>query len=363
MVTDLLVNGISVYEALDTTILSQPLQSTDKITLSHNQNSLTIHFSSFAYSNIQAQLYQYYMEGVDHQWRPVTAIPRAEYSNLAPGTYVFHVRTVTQNAVGAERTLTIHISEPWYNTWWAWTFYLALFAAVILYVYRNGRERLRLHQQMKMEKQLTEMRTSFFTHVTHEFRTPLAVLSYAVENIAKPERPSRKDIQTAQRGIHRLMRLVNQFLEFRRLSTGNIRLQVECHDIIAFLRDIYQDLWGMATQKHLNYNFSAFAKSFTVAFDPQAVETIVYNLLSNAVKYTPEKGNVTFTIRQDNDAHLLVITVEDDGPGLSTDQQQRVFHPYMSGYISHNGMGIGLYTAYNMAKGLAIHLLHPRQQR
>lgn len=350
MVTDLLVNGISVYEALDTTILSQPLQSTDKITLSHNQNSLTIHFSSFAYSNIQAQLYQYYMEGVDHQWRPVTAIPRAEYSNLAPGTYVFHVRTVTQNAVGEERTLTIHISEPWYNTWWAWTFYLALFAAVILYVYRNGRERLRLHQQMKMEKKLTEMRTSFFTHVTHEFRTPLAVLSYAVENIAKPERPSRKDIQTAQRGIHRLMRLVNQFLEFRRLSTGNIRLQVESHDIIAFLRDIYQDLWGMATQKHLNYNFSAFAKSFTVAFDPQAVETIVYNLLSNAVKYTPEKGNVTFTIRQDNDAHLLVITVEDDGPGLSTDQQQRVFHPYMSGYISHNGMGIGLYTAYNMAK-------------
>lgn len=166
---------------------------------------------------------------------------------------------------------------------------------------------------MKMEKKLTEMRTSFFTHVTHEFRTPLAVLSYAVENIAKPERPSRKDIQTAQRGIHRLMRLVNQFLEFRRLSTGNIRLQVESHDIIAFLRDIYQDLWGMATQKHLNYNFSAFAKSFTVAFDPQAVETIVYNLLSNAVKYTPEKGNVTFTIRQDNDAHLLVITVEDDG--------------------------------------------------
>ncbi len=350
MVTDLLVNGISVYEALDTTVLSQPLQSTDKITLSHNQNSLTIHFSSFAYSNIQAQLYQYYMEGVDHQWRPVTAIPRAEYSNLAPGTYVFHVRTVTQNAVGAERTLTIHISEPWYNTWWAWTFYLALFAAVILYVYRNGRERLRLHQQMKMEKQLTEMRTSFFTHVTHEFRTPLAVLSYAVENIAKPERPSRKDIQTAQRGIHRLMRLVNQFLEFRRLNTGNIRLQVESGDIIAFLRDIYQDLWGMATQKHLNYNFVTFAKSFDVAFDPQAVETIVYNLLSNAVKYTPEKGNVTFTIRQDNDAHLLVITVEDDGPGLSTDQQQRVFHPYMSGYISHNGMGIGLYTAYNMAK-------------
>lgn len=350
LITDLLINGISIYEGLDSVVLARPLQSTARLTLSHTQNSLTIHFSSFAYSNMQAQLYQYYMEGVDHQWRPVTATPHTEYSNLAPGTYVFHVRAVTQDAVGPERVLTIHISEPWYNTWWAWAFYLALIAAIILYISRSARERLRLHQQMKMEKQLTEMRTSFFTHVTHEFRTPLAVLSYAVENIAKPEKPSRKDIQTAQRGIHRLMRLVNQFLEFRRLNTGNIRLQVESGDIIAFLRDIYQDLWGMATQKHLNYNFSAFAKSFTVAFDPQAVETIVYNLLSNAVKYTPEKGNVTFTIRQDNDAHLLVITVEDDGPGLSTDQQERVFHPYMSGYISHNGMGIGLYTAYNMAK-------------
>ena len=176
------------------------------------------------------------------------------------------------------------------------------------------------------------------------------MLSYAVENIAKPEKPSRKDIQTAQRGIHRLMRLVNQFLEFRRLNTGNIRLQVESGDIIAFLRDIYQDLWGMATQKHLNYNFVTFAKSFDVAFDPQAVETIVYNLLSNAVKYTPEKREVTISVRQDTTARQLVITVEDDGPGLSTDQQERVFHPYMSGYVSHNGMGIGLYTAYNMAK-------------
>ena len=350
LITDLLINGISIYEGLDSVVLARPLQSTARLTLSHTQNSLTIHFSSFAYSNMQAQLYQYYMEGVDHQWRPVTATPHTEYSNLAPGTYVFHVRAVTQDAVGPERVLTIHISEPWYNTWWAWAFYLALIAAIILYISRSARERLRLHQQMKMEKQLTEMRTSFFTHVTHEFRTPLAVLSYAVENIAKPEKPSRKDIQTAQRGIHRLMRLVNQFLEFRRLNTGNIRLKVESGDIIAFLRDIYQDLWGMATQKHLNYNFVTFAKSFDVAFDPQAVETIVYNLLSNAVKYTPEKREVTISVRQDTTARQLVITVEDDGPGLSTDQQERVFHPYMSGYVSHNGMGIGLYTAYNMAK-------------
>lgn len=350
LVTDLLVNGISIYEGLDTVVLSRQLQNTDKMILSHNQNSLTIHFSSFAYNNMQAQLYQYYMEGVDHQWRPVTATPHAEYSNLAPGIYVFHVRAVTQDAVGSEHVLTIHISEPWYNTWWAWVVYLTLFAAIILYVYRNARERLQLHQQMNMEKQLTEMRTSFFTHVTHEFRTPLAVLSYAVENIAKPEKPSRKDIQTAQRGIHRLMRLVNQFLEFRRLNTGNIRLKVESGDIIAFLHDIYQDLWGMAAQKHLNYNFMTFAKSFTVAFDPQAMETIVYNLLSNAVKYTPEKGDVTLTIRQETATRQLVITVEDNGPGLSAEQQERVFHPYMSGYISHNGMGIGLYTAYNMAK-------------
>lgn len=125
---------------------------------------------------------------------------------------------------------------------------------------------------------------------------------------------------------------------------------MESGDIIAFLHDIYQDLWGMAAQKHLNYNFMTFAKSFTVAFDPQAVETIVYNLLSNAVKYTPEKGDVTLTIRQETATRQLVITVEDNGPGLSAEQQERVFHPYMSGYISHNGMGIGLYTAYNMAR-------------
>lgn len=350
LITDLLVNGISIYEGLDSTLLTRGLQATDKITLRHSQNSLTFSFSTFAFNVIQAQLYQYYLEGVDRQWRPATATSQAEYSNLAPGTYVFHVRAVTQDMVGPERTLLVRISQPWYNTWLAWLFYLGIIVLLGLYLYRNAREKVRLHQQMKMEKQLSEMRTSFLTHVTHEFRTPIAVLSYAVENIAKPEKPSHKDIQTARRGIHRLLRLVNQFLEFRRLNTGNIRIQVQHDDIIAFLRDIYQDLWGMASQKLQNYNFVTFAKSFEVAFDPQALETIVYNLLSNAVKYTPEHGEVTITVKHDEKVRQLVIAVEDNGPGLTTEQQRLVFHPYMNGYVSHNGMGIGLYTAYNMAK-------------
>jgi hypothetical protein len=235
-ITDLYVNGISVLEGLDSVITDKALPLTEKVRLDHNQNSLTFFFSSCDYHNITSQAYQYYLEGVDHSWRPVTVENRAEYSNLSPGTYTFHLRLVNAAGPGQERTLIVHISEPWYNTIWAWLCYLLIIATVGLFLYRNTKERLRMHQQVKLEKQVADFRTEFFTHITHEFRTPLAIAQTAIERVSQPGNPYRKDAQTAQRGIRRLLRLVNQFLEYRRIETGKLRLQVEKNDIITLHR-------------------------------------------------------------------------------------------------------------------------------
>lgn len=343
MVTDLLVNGKSILNE------GTKYSFTDGIRLSHNDNSLTFKFSNFDFAARRHNLYQYYLEGMEKSWRDPTSMNSVEYGNLPPGHYTLHVRTLDpDNQWGKETTFSVVVRQPWYNTWWAWLIYIAVIATVVYYVWRNWKQKFELRQSVKIEKQLTEFRLNFFTHITHEFRTPLAIIQGAVDKLTSADgNISRANVQTAKRGVRRLLRLVNQLLEFRRISTKNIRLEVEKGDIIAFIRDIYQDFWSVAKQKEQNITFSPFERSYETLLDKHIVETVVYNLLSNAIKYTPAKGSITLKIKKNNDT--LLIICEDSGPGISTEQQKELFHPFMHGYVSQGGMGIGLYNAHEMA--------------
>ena len=344
IVTDLWVNGKSI---LDNDGMPD---FRDGIRLSHDNNSLTFHFSNFDFTGRRHTLYQCYLEGTDNTWRSPTTANTVEYGNLPSGTYVLHMRAWGgDNQWGKETTFKVVILPPWYNTWWAWLVYVVIIAFMAWYVWRNWKDKFDLRQQMKMEKQLADFRIDFFTHVTHEFRTPLAIIQNAVGKIvsADGQQVSRTNIQTAKRGTRRLLRLVNQLMEFRRISTRNIRLEVERADIVAFVRSIYQDFWMMAKQKEQIITFTPFGRSYEMLFDRHVVETVVYNLLSNAVKYTPMKGRISLKMKCRGDG--LHITCEDDGPGISTERKRELFQPFMHGYVSQGGMGIGLYTAHEMA--------------
>ncbi len=346
-ITDIRVNGIS---ASDSSLFALAPDCSDEVALAYNENTISITFSNFDYANIESALYQYYLEGYDKDWKPLTSVNHVEYGNLRPGKYVFHLRSLSNNQWSAEKTLAIIIRQPWYNTGWAWCIYLLLTVSVVYYIYRNWRDKFELHQQMRLEKQLTEFKLGFFTNITHEFRTPLAIIQGAVDKIDQGSTPNRAAVQTARRGTKRLLRLVNQLMEFRKVNTGNMRLNVEEGNIIEFVRDIYQDFWSIAKQKEVQMTFTPFAKSYNVPFDKQLVETMVYNLLSNAVKYAPERGSIAVRVTLTNSR--LSISVEDNGKGISDEQMKQLFQPFMNGYTSRGGMGIGLYTAHRMA---AIH--------
>lgn len=345
-VTDMSVNGIPLA---DKDGVSLAVHRSDRIELAHNENTISLSFSNFEYGDIGSSLYQYYLEGLDETWRQATSVNHIEYGNLSPGTYVFHIRALSNDKWSRESTLTIVICSPWYTTVWAWLVYFALAAAFGTYLYHNARERLRLHQQMRIEKELTEFRLGFFTNITHEFRTPLAIIQGAVDKLqADGAGASRASVQTARRGVKRLLRLVNMLMEFRKVNTGNMRLGVEPGNIVAFVKDIYTDFWAMAKQKDISFTFTPFAKEYEVPFDRQMVETIVYNIISNAIKYTPERGQVKVALRKNGD--WLAFSVEDDGPGITAEQTAQLFQPFMHGYASSGGMGIGLYTSHRMAE-------------
>ncbi len=342
--------------AVNGTIISQgeewsKLFDGSQLQLSHNQNTLKFYFSNFAYDNIQSSMYQFYLEGFEKDWNEPTIESSVEYGNLPPGRYTFHLRSVNGNQTDSqETTLDIRICQPWWNTWWAWMLYLVLAAAIAYYVYKNWHERFNLHQQMKLEKQLTKFRIDFFTHVAHEFRTPLSIITGAASKMSEsnPQSVTKKAVQTVKRGSRRLSQLVNQLLEFQKVNTESLRLRVEESDIVGFIRDIFQDFWNMAQQREQNITFTPFTKQYMVAFDKHIVDTVVYNLLSNAIKYTPEKGTITMKLTKEGEQ--LLLTVEDNGPGISEERQQKLFHPFMEGEVSPGGIGIGLYTSYKMAE-------------
>ena len=350
-ITDVVIDGQSVYRMDE--IEGMP-SAWKCLNLNNNQNSITLSYSNFDYAEPGSSVYQYYLEGVDKDWNPVTNKNSVSYNALQPGNYVFHLRSMGRgNKWSKERTLKIHICEPWYNMWYSWVVYLLVVAIVGYYVVRNRKEKFQLNQKMKMEKQVNDFRINFFTHVTHEFRTPLAIIQSAVSKIMdeKTGAVSRASVQTAVRGTKRLSRLVTQLMEFRKINSDGLRLQVLAGvDIVDFVRNIYQDFWYAAKQKDIVMNYQIFNKKYEMTFDRHIVETVVYNLLSNAVKYTPARGEVNVRIDADVAQNVLCIIVSDSGAGISEEQKKSLFQPFMHGYVSQGGMGIGLYVAKMMAE-------------
>lgn len=363
--SDLLVNGASIYNSSALGEDEFSLTKASKVELKSSQNSLTICYSDLDYSPSTLSLFQYYLEGHDRSWRPATTEKKAIYDELEPGHYVFHVRQASGNTGQAnnEYTLEIVIRQPWYNTWWAWMIYLLVIAVSGGYVFHSLRERALLNRKIKIEEELMDFKLRFFTNITHEFRTPLAIIQTAVDKMkGNPgQAASRNSLATAQRGVQRMLRLVNQLMEFRKMNAGAMSLHVSKGDIIQFVRQIYQDIWQIASQKGIHMTIIPFEQHHEMWFDERAVEMVVYNLLSNAMKYTPSGGSVILTIQQDADT--LVISVADTGKGISKEQEARLFQPFMQGVVSQGGMGIGLYMAHAMAELHHGSLTYHRQEK
>ena len=340
-ITNIEINGTSIFND----DLYEELRMMNDIVLDYNENSLTFYISSFDFAPTEMATYQYYLKGIDRDWREPSTQYSVDYGNLPPGNYTFYLRTGENGEVS---TLDITIRQPWYNTWWAWLIYLTLIGSIAGIFYRHKRREFKLHQQMKIDKQVSEFRANFFTQVAHEFRTPLAIIQGAVDKLNEEGNTQKKPIQTAKRGVRRLSQLVNQLMEFRKINTGNLRLGVEKGDIVGFVRDIYQDFWNAAQQKELALTYTPFDKRYDTVFDRHILDTITYNLFSNAIKYTPQHGTISIRLKRDNGKLQLI--VEDSGPGIDQAREQELFKPFMHGYASQGGMGIGLYTAYRMAQ-------------
>jgi len=335
-ITELYVNGV----ALKGWEQNRP----EPLRLSHKQNNLSFRFSAFNYPALGSTFYSYYMEGYDKAWNGPTPVSFATYRDLPPGDYTLHVKV--NNAVhGDEYVLSIHIEKPWWATWWAICLYVLLIAGIGYMTAHYLRTLLALRQRLKLEQELSEYKMLFFTNISHEFRTPLTIIRSSIERISSVgylPKELKEPIASLQFSTQRMLRLINQLLDFRTAQQGNLKLHVEDTEVVGFLREIYSNFYSLAERKNIDYEFKMTHHAFHMPLDRQYMDKIAYNLISNAIKYTPSNGMVVVRVRIEDDQ--LIFSVQDTGIGLPAEQREQVFDNYMhTAFRSSNSMGIGLH--------------------
>lgn len=353
-ITKVEVNGVSITELNEGEGLEQALVKTRKVTLSHSQNSLTFYFSDFSYSRKEGSSFSYYLEGYEKAWSGLSHFNFAQYRNLPSGRYKLHVRSCNANGVWSpdEAVLTIIVRPPFYATWWAYLIYVALLALVLVIVYRTLKRMNDLRTAVKVENQLTEYKLRFFTNISHEFRTPLSIIQGNMERmntIGNIPGELRQPLASMSKSVSRMMRLINQLLEFRKMQNDKLKLALEKTDVIAFLREIFLNFKSQAEDKGINYLFLPFDRSYEMYVDKSYLDKIAYNLLSNALKYTPSKGDITLRISLSKEGNL-VLSVEDSGIGVAKEQQPHLFERFNRSSYAHDSIGIGLHLTAELVR-------------
>jgi signal transduction histidine kinase/ligand-binding sensor domain-containing protein/DNA-binding response OmpR family regulator len=341
-------------------ILNKSIVFTDTLNLRYDQNGLTFEFAALNFFSPRKIKYQYKLEGFDQGWQELPGdIRRAAYTNIDPGEYTFKVRSTdaSGNWVNNDASLKIFISPPLWRTNVAYIFYVLVIGGTLLLMRKRGIQRAREEfmveqerQQAKRMHELDLLKIKFLTNVSHEFRTPLSLIITPLEKLIRQAKDSEKEqLQMIQRNGRRLLNLVNQLLDFRRMEVHELKLHPKSADIIAFLRELCLSFSDVAERKHIALNFKTGRNSLITAFDHDKMERILFNVLSNAFKFTPHGGAVSVDLqtRQTAESHVqLVIKVQDTGIGIDPDKKDRIFERFFQSDVPdsmvNQGTGIGL---------------------
>lgn len=356
VITDILINGISVSALGDDNPIKTAPDNINEIRLAHDQNSVTVRFSNFNYKTTTGTRYTYYLENYDKEWSELSPISFAAYKNLSPGKYTLHIKAYDNNSSqDVEKDLTIIIRHPWWSTWWAYIIYIVLILGLGYLIYRQLRAVYKLRRRISIEKEVTELKLVFFTNISHEFRTPLTIIRGSMDKIRQTTTiPAelRQPLSSMGKSVDRMLRLINQLLEFRKMQNGKLRLALEETDVVAFLRSIYENFLDIADSKRISYTFLPSHKSYMAYIDCSHVDKIFYNIVSNAFKYTPTKGSIDIKIDFNEEKHRMSIRVEDTGVGVPKEKQSELFERFMQSSYSNKSTGIGLHLTHEL---VAVH--------
>ena len=356
-------------------ILTKSISETQLLTLNHSENVFSIEFAACDYLNPDKIKYQYSLEGFDKGWITSPGTDRrATYTNLDGGDYTFKVRTINTNDpnVSSVISLKIKVLPPFWKTPLAYITYFLATVGLLVYIRHRGIVNLKrqfeikqaeLEAERKVEAereearrmhQLDLMKIKFFTNVSHEFRTPLSLILSPIDTLIqtmdKPEQ--QHHLVMIKRNGKRLLNLVNQLLDFRKMEYNELKLCLRKGDIVKFIKDVSSSFTDVAHQKHIQYVIESEVCSFITNFDHDKIERVLFNLLSNAFKFTPSGGHISVMLSLfepdvfAQEQKMLQIKVIDTGIGIPVENQEKIFERFFQDNLPESllnqGSGIGL---------------------
>lgn len=328
-------------------ILTESLAYTNEIKLYSYQNNIQIDLAYPNYLNNRVKLpFEYKLEGFDKEWNK-TVTPSIRYTNLKPGTYILYAKIANSRTNNIR--LKINIFAPWYNTYWAWFFYISTISVIGYLFIKNKIKQRNLAislEKERFEKQhiekLNHDKLVFFTNVSHEFRTPLTLIIGHIDTLLQisplPSIIYNKIIKIKHNTQH-LNNLISELLDFQKFNQNNYLLKVSPLDICAFVRKIYYTFSDYAKQKNIQYEFKADPEKIICYFDSKQIEKVFLNLLSNAFKFT-ESGNICIKIFIKD--QLINISIQDTGKGISQADANHIFDRFYQAQDKNTPIGTGI---------------------
>lgn len=338
-------------------ILSKAIEYTDHIELNHNQNLISLDFSTLDYASSFGQEIVYRLEGISKEW--ITLDRQSQtltFLRLPSGSYRLHLayRPVEGEPISSH-TLKIDVLPPWWLSWWAVVFYVIVCAGAIYLIVLSQRHRRRrkmemMQMSMQYEKQrdIDQMKLRFFTNVSHDFRTPLTLIITPVEEMLQNDPKGRNSValNTIYRNAKRLLSLVNQILDLRKLDVYGMKLSLSNGDIVGLIRDVSESFALLADNRNITLAIRSSNESLMMQFDRDKIAKVVMNLLDNAFKFIPNGGTIELRMERRQERTLWV-SVADSGCGIPQRDKGRIFERFYqtSPDGATSGSGIGLHLA------------------
>ena len=312
----------------ENSVLQRSLDDTRRLKLSHKENIFTIQFAALDYTDPSEIQYAYILEGFEKSWNYVGKQRMATYTNLPKGDYVFKVRSTNAEGVWTENTrlLDIEVLPSFWETPFAYFLYVLFVLLIIVTAVYILFTIYRLKHEVSVEQQMTNMKLRFFTDISHELRTPLTLISGPVEYVLSNKRlPAdvREQLQVVERNTNRMLHLINQILDFRKIQNRKMKMQVQRVDVVAFTRKVMENFDSVAEEHRIDFLFETEKPGLYLWIDADKYEKIIFNLLSNAFKYTPNGKMIKVFIHEDKDT--VSIGVQDQGIGIAENKKKSIF--------------------------------------
>lgn len=336
--------------------LSHVLSDADYLEIPTRRRNFTISFAALDYTNSLDIEYAYKLD--DNQWYYIGKKNSVSFVSLPAGKYQFQIKATNGDGIwmNTVKTVTLQVLPTFWETGWAKAFYLVVVLVISLaigyvffYIYY-------LKHKVNMEQRLAEIKVRSFIDISHELRTPLTLISGPVSEVLSQEpltSRTRHHLQLVQKNINRMLLLINQVLDFRKIQNKKMGLTIEYRDIIIMLHNIMDNFRLLATEKNINFSLQTTLPSVFLWIDSDKFEKIIFNLLSNAFKYTPDNKSITLIVMESG--QFVSIAVKDEGIGISKDKVSSIFERFTT-VSKENDMqpssGIGLSLVNELVKML-----------